>query len=58
MRARLVWAGDLDGDARVDLLTDCVDHYNVQVSWTLFLSSGARDGELVHAVADLLAVGC
>ncbi len=54
----LLWAGDLDGDTRVDLLVDCVDHYNVQVSWTLFLSSAARDGELVHAVAELLAVGC
>lgn len=54
----LVWAGDLDGDARVDLLIDCVDHYNIQMRWTLFLSSAARDGELVHAVAELLAVGC
>lgn len=54
----LVWAGDLDGDARIDLLVDCVDHYDVHVSWTLFLSTAARDGELVHAVADLLAVGC
>jgi len=53
----LRWAGDLDRDGRLDLLIDVSDHYNVSAP-TLFLSSQASDGELVHAAAALRSVGC
>lgn len=53
----LRWAGDLDRDGRLDLLIDVSDHYNVSQP-TLFLSSQASDGELVHAAAALRSLGC
>lgn len=53
----LRWAGDLDRDGRLDLLIDVSDHYNVSQP-TLFLSSQARDDELVHQAAELRSVGC
>jgi hypothetical protein len=42
----LLWAGDLDGDGKLDLLLDLHDHYNVSEP-TLFLSSKAEKGKLV-----------
>lgn len=54
--ASLLFAGDLDGDGRLDLLFDTSDHYNVRQP-TLFLS-GAGDGQPVRAVAQHRAVGC
>ncbi len=53
----LRFAGDLDRDGRIDLLIDMTDHYNVSAP-TLFLSSQAKDGELVGAAAELRSVGC
>ncbi len=53
----LRWAGDIDRDGRLDLLIDMTDHYNVSAP-TLFLSTQAKDGELVGAAAELLSVGC
>jgi hypothetical protein len=44
------WAGDLDGDGRLDLVTT----FSPKYSWyprRLFLSSAARSGELVGLVA-------
>lgn len=46
-RVELVWAGDLDGDDRVDLL---VDHGKL----TLYLSSNAAAGQLVGRAASSL----
>jgi hypothetical protein len=42
----LIWAGDLDGDGKLDLLMNFTDYF-----WgtTLFLSSLAKPGELVGA---------
>jgi hypothetical protein len=53
----LVWAGDLDGDGRLDLYMDLTDHYNV-TNYVLFLSSRAVTGELVKQVASRRYVGC
>ncbi len=52
----LLFAGDLDGDGRLDLLLDTSDHYNVRQP-TLFLS-GEAEGQPVRAVAQHRAVGC
>lgn len=55
--ASLLFAGDLDGDGRLDLLFDTSDHYNVRQP-TLFLSGEAEAGRPVRAVARHRAVGC
>lgn len=54
---KLLFAGDLDRDGKLDLIFDITDHYNVSRP-TLFLSSRARDGELLHAVSTFESVGC
>lgn len=53
---RLIWAGDLDRDGRLDFLIDN-STYN-QSALTLFLSSAAEEGELVRPVARHIATGC
>ncbi|MDH3251812.1 MAG: hypothetical protein OEM41_03410, partial [Ignavibacteria bacterium] len=53
----LLWAGDLDGDHRIDFVLDTSNHYNVD-EVTLFLSSQAPKGSLVKAVAVSRRVGC
>jgi hypothetical protein len=45
----LLWAGDLDGDGRLDLIIQYAD--NVFGSMQLLLSSRSNPGELVHSVA-------
>ena len=54
---RLIFAGDLDRDGRLDLIFDTTDHYNLSRP-TLFLSGAAGKSELVRAVAAHDAVGC
>ena len=53
----LVWAGDLDGDGKLDLYLYLSDHYNV-IEHTLFRSHGAAEGKLVEAVAKWITTGC
>ncbi len=53
----LIWAGDLDGDRKLDLYMDISNHYNV-THRRLYLSSAAEDGELVKEVASFRTVGC
>ncbi len=53
----LVWAGDADGDGKLDLYLDLSWHYNVSES-KLFLSSQAKSGQLVKEIAKLLTTGC
>jgi len=53
----LRFAGDLDRDGKLDLIFDTTDHYNVSRP-TLFLSSQAGRGELLHEVARYESVGC
>ena len=54
---QILWAGDLDGDRRLDFLLDTSDHYNVE-ELTLYLSSQAHGGVLVQASATIRRVGC
>ncbi|MCC7531413.1 MAG: hypothetical protein IT342_23120 [Candidatus Melainabacteria bacterium] len=53
----LLWAGDLDGDQKIDLIMDTTDNYNVR-NLTLFLSSKAKPGKLVEQVATHMSTGC
>jgi hypothetical protein len=54
---RVIWAGDLDGDGKLDLLVDVSNHDNASDT-ALYLSSKARRGELVGLAATLHTVGC
>ena len=51
------WAGDLDGDHKLDFYLYLNDHYNV-VNMRLFLSSHAEKGDLVKEAAVFRLVGC
>jgi hypothetical protein len=53
----LRWAGDLDGDGKLDLYADLSYHYNVSER-RLFLSSRAKPGQLVAEVAVFRTTGC
>jgi len=53
----LFWVGDLDEDGKMDLLLNMSRHYNVS-NLTLFLSSMAKDGELLHMATQLNSTGC
>lgn len=56
-RPVMLWAGDLDGDGKLDLLMDLTDHYNI-TALTLFLSTSAKEGEIVGKAAELVTYGC
>lgn len=53
----MIWAGDLDGDEKLDLFMALSDHYNV-IDYTLFLSSKRSKGNLVQRVAAFTITGC
>ncbi|HZH91088.1 MAG TPA: hypothetical protein VEX70_10790 [Pyrinomonadaceae bacterium] len=53
----LLWAGDLDGDGKLDLYMDLHNKYNSSER-RLFLSSPASRGNLVKEVAEFRTVGC
>jgi hypothetical protein len=53
----LRWAGDLDGDGKLDLYMWLSDHYNV-TEHTLLLSSLAKKDELVGVAAVWTTTGC
>lgn len=53
----IVWAGDLDGDHKLDLYLDVPNHYNLSRK-TLLLSSQAGKGQLVREVARFETTGC
>jgi hypothetical protein len=57
VRPSVLWAGDLDRDGRLDLLLDASWHYNVFAP-TLYLSSAAKEGQLVAKVATFRSAGC
>ncbi|PAP76785.1 hypothetical protein [Rubrivirga marina] len=54
---RLLWAGDLDSDGRLDLVLDESWHYNVTVT-TLYVSSEASPGVVLRRVARHETTGC
>lgn len=54
----LLWAGDLDGDNKLDLVINATPHYTISSAPILFLSSMAKDGNLVQKVAIFIATGC
>lgn len=54
---RLLFAGDLDRDGKLDLIFDTTDHYNLSRP-TLFLSAPAQPGGSVSDVARFEAIGC
>lgn len=54
----LLWAGDIDGDAQLDFVIDASPHYAIYAAPVLFLSSMAKDGNLVQKVAIFIATGC
>ncbi len=53
----LLWAGDADGDGRLDLYLSLSYHYNLDQR-RLFLSSQAKAGNLVSQVAEFATTGC
>ena|GEM_PF-1981286 len=53
----LLWAGDLDGDGKVDVLLDRDNKYSV-TEYALYLSSAAEKGMFVKWVALLKIVAC
>lgn len=54
---RLLWAGDLDRDGKLDFLLQDSDHYNKTES-ALYLSSEAMDKKPLRKVASHTAFGC
>ncbi len=53
----LLWAGDLDGDGKLDLYADLSFHYDISER-RLFLSSRAKPGQLVAEVGQFRTSGC
>lgn len=53
----LSWAGDLDGDAKLDLYVELSPQENV-TERKLFLSSQAKVGQLVAEIAEFVTSGC
>lgn len=51
------FAGDIDGDKRLDLLIDTSDHYNADCP-TLYLSRPAEKGHIIKVVGMHCSVGC
>lgn len=51
------WAGDLDGDKKLDFIIDLSQKYT-QLHRSLFLSSYAKKGELVRKVGDANGYSC
>lgn len=54
----ILFAGDIDGDGRLDLIIDTSNHYNVS-SPTLYLSKpAAKEGKIIKPVGVFGSVGC
>lgn len=53
----LLWAGDMDGDGKLDLYVQVSHHYNI-TQRKLFLSSQAKKGKLLREVAEFATWGC
>lgn len=53
----IMFAGDLDGDERLDLLINTSNHYNASCP-TLYLSKPAEKGRIIKVVGMHCSVGC
>ncbi len=53
----ILWAGDLDGDGKLDLYINAASHDNLE-SKRLLLSSQANKGQLVREIARFETTGC
>ncbi len=53
----LIWAGDVNGDGKIDLFMNLSDHYNIN-EMTLLLSSKRKRASLVERVAVFKTTGC
>lgn len=54
----ILFAGDIDGDGRLDLIIDTSNHYNVSTP-TLYLSKPAtKEGKIIKPVGVFGSVGC
>lgn len=53
----LLWAGDLDGDGKLDLLLQVPSHEAATI-YRLFLSSAAKGDDLLDWIAEQLNAGC
>jgi len=54
---KIIFAGDLDGDGKLDLIIDTASHYNVS-SLTLYLSKSAEKNKIIKPVGVFTYVGC
>lgn len=54
---RILFAGDIDGDGKLDLLLDTSSHYNA-TSPTLYLSKPAIQGPIIRPMGKHTSVGC
>jgi hypothetical protein len=54
---KIIFAGDLDDDNKLDLIIDTASHYNV-TSPTLYLSKPAEKGRAIKPVGVFATVGC
>jgi hypothetical protein len=54
---QIKWAGDLDGDGKLDFYIQLSPHYNAAIM-KVFLSSGAENGKLVKEAAEFTTTGC
>ncbi|WP_337967277.1 hypothetical protein [uncultured Flavobacterium sp.] len=54
---KIIFAGDLDDDNKLDLIIDTASHYNVS-SPTLYLSKPAEKGKAIKPVGVFVTVGC
>lgn len=53
----ILWVGDLDRDGRVDILINIPEHES-NSHYVLFMSSAAKEGELVGKVAEWRTTAC
>ncbi|MBZ4036664.1 hypothetical protein K6T82_17980 [Flavobacterium sp. 17A] len=54
---KIIFAGDLDGDGKLDLIIDTASHYNVS-SLTLYLSKTGETNSIIKPVGVFSFVGC
>jgi hypothetical protein len=54
---RILFAGDIDGDGKFDLLIDTSRHYNAS-NPTLYLSKPAEKGKIIKPIGVFTSVGC